>query len=464
MSSGVKEFLEEITVKIIIVGCGRVGYALIEQLSKEGHDLTVIDRDEEKLARVSSSMDVFCINGNGTSHETQAEAGIKEADLLISVTDSDEINMLCCLIAKKVGNCQTIARVRKPEYDVEVSFLKEELGLSMAINPEMTAAAEMSRLIQYPSALEVETFVKGRVTLIKVAITEGSPLDGLVLKDIGKIASKRTLVCIVQRGNEVTIPDGNFTLMAGDAVSLILPVEESSSFFRKMKIKSSPIKSVMIAGGGTTSYYLARQLQKTGVNVKIIEEDRKRCEELSELLPQAMIVHGSCIDKSLLLSEGITQTDALAALTDLDEENIMLTLYAKRASNCKTMTKVDKINFKEVMDDLEMDTVVSVKAITAAYIIRYVRAMQNSYGSKVQTLHRICDERVEALEFRVRDNAKVVGKTLFELQLKKNLLVCCISRKGKIITPSGQDMLMPGDGVIVVTTNIGLDDIDDILE
>ena len=450
-------------MKIIIVGCGKVGYALTEQLSKEGHDITVIDRDEEKLTKVSSVMDVYCVNGNGTSHETQLEAGIKESDLLISVTDSDEINMLCCLIAKKTGNCRTIARVRKPEYDEEVRFLKEELGLSMAINPEMTAAAEMARLIQYPSALEVETFAKGRVTLIRVAVTEGSPLDGLVLKDIGKVSEARTLVCIVKRGNDVIIPDGHFKLMAGDAASLILPVEESASFFKKMKIKSSPIKSIMIAGGNTTAYYLAKQLRKTRVKVKIIEENRIRCEELSELLPEAMIVNGSCIDKDLLLSEGIRETDALAALTDLDEENILLTLYGRRVSECKTMTMIDKITFEEIMDELKLDTVISPKAITAAYIIRYVRAMQNSYGSKVQTLHRICDGKVEALEFRVTEKAKVVGKMLFDMQLKKNLLICCISRKGKIITPSGQDMLMPGDNVIVVTTNMGLNDINDIL-
>ncbi len=450
-------------MKIIIVGCGKVGYVLTEQLTKEGHDITLIDKDDEKLTRVSSNMDVYCVNGNGTSYETQLEAGIKDTDLLISVTDSDEINMLCCLIAKKVGNCKTIARVRKPEYDFEVNFLKEELGLSMSINPEMTAAAEMSRLIQYPKALDVETFVKGRVTLIKVAVTKDSPLDGLVIKDIASVAGKRTLACIVDRNKELTIPNGDFQLKEGDIVSLILPVEESNSFFKKMKIKSSPIKSVMIAGGGTTSYYLAKQLSKTGVSVKIIEEDKKRCEELSELLPDAMIINGSCIDKDLLLSEGITETDALAALTDLDEENILLTLYAKKVGKCKTMTKIDKLTFGEVMSDLEMDTVVSAKAITAAYIIRYVRAMQNSYGSKVQTLHRLYDGQVEALEFRITNNAKVIEKSLYELNLKKNLLICCISRKGKIITPSGQDMLMPGDGVIIVTTNTGLQDIDDIL-
>lgn len=450
-------------MKIIIVGCGKVGYVLTEQLTKEGHDITLIDKDDEKLTRVSSNMDVYCVNGNGTSYETQIEAGIKDTDLLISVTDSDEINMLCCLIAKKVGNCKTIARVRKPEYDFEVNFLKEELGLSMSINPEMTAAAEMSRLIQYPKALDVETFVKGRVTLIKVAVTKDSPLDGLVIKDIASVAGKRTLACIVDRNNELTIPNGDFQLKESDIVSLILPVEESNSFFKKMKIKSSPIKSVMIAGGGTTSYYLAKQLNKTGVSVKIIEEDKKRCEELSELLPDAMIINGSCIDKDLLIAEGITETDALAALTDLDEENILLTLYAKKVGKCKTMTKIDKLTFGEVMSDLEMDTVVSAKAITAAYIIRYVRAMQNSYGSKVQTLHRLYDGQVEALEFRITNNAKVIEKSLYELNLKKNLLICCISRKGKIITPSGQDMLMPGDGVIIVTTNTGLQDIDDIL-
>lgn len=451
-------------MKIIIVGCGKVGYVLTEQLTKEGHDITLIDKDEDKLTRVSSNMDVFCVNGNGASYETQIEAGIKETDLLISVTDSDEINMLCCLMAKKAGNCKTIARVRKPEYDFEVNFLKEELGLSMAINPEMTAAAEISRLIQYPKALEVETFVKGRVTLIKVAVTKDSPLDGLVIKDMASVAGKRTLVCIVDRNKELTIPNGEFCLKEGDVVSLILPVEESNSFFKKMKIKSSPIKSIMIAGGGTTSYYLAKQLNKTGVSVKIIEENKERCEELSELLPSAMVINGSCIDKDLLLSEGITETDAMAALTSFDEENILLTMYAKKIGKCKTMTKIDKLTFGEVLNDLEMDTVVSVKAITAAYIIRYVRAMQNSYGSKVQTLHRLYDGQVEALEFRITRNAKIIEKTLYELNLKKNLLICCISRKGRIITPSGQDMLMPGDGVIVVTTNTGLRDIDDILE
>ena len=450
-------------MKIIVVGCGKVGYALTEQLNKEGHDITVIDKDEEKLQRISSNMDVFCLHGNGTSHTVQMEAGIKGADLLISVTGSDEINMLCCLIAKKTGNCQTIARIRKPEYYDEVNFLKEELGLSMTINPEMTLAAEMSRLIQYPSALEVETFVKGRVTLIKVAVTQNSPLDGLVLKDMGKVVSNRVLVCIVKRGNEIIIPDGNFKLMAGDGISLILPVEESASFFKKMGIKTSPIRSVMIAGGGTTSYYLAKQLSKTGVQIKIIEEDKKLCEQLSEQLPEAMVINGSCIDKNLLLSEGIDKTDALAALTPLDEENIMLSLYAKRVGKCKTMTKMDKLNFEEVTGDMNLDTVVSVKAITAAYIIRYVRAMQNSYGSNVQTLHRLSEGRVEALEFRVTEKARVIGKTLYEMQLKKNLLICCISRRGKIITPSGRDELKPGDGVIVVTTNIGLDDIDDIL-
>ena len=450
-------------MRIIIVGCGKVGYVLTEQLTKEGHDICLIDKDEDKLARVSSNMDVFCLQGNGTSYATQIEAGIKEADLLISVTESDEINMLCCLIAKKAGNCKTIARVRKPEYDFEVSFLKEELGLSMAINPEMTAAAEMSRLIQYPSALEVETFVKGRVTLIKVAVTKDSPLDGLAIKDMASVAGKRTLVCIVDRAKEITIPNGDFVLKEGDIISLILPVEESNAFFKKMKIKSSPIKSVIIAGGGTTSFYLAKQLQKTGVSVKIIEENKARCEELSELLPNAMVINGSCIDKDLLLSEGITDIDAMAALTPLDEENILLTMYAKKVGKCKTMTRVDKLNFGEVLGDLNMDTVISAKAITAAYIIRYVRAMQNSYGSKVQTLHRLYDGQVEALEFRVTKNAKVIEKSLFELNLKNNLLVCCISRKGKIITPSGQDMLMPGDGVIVVTTNTGLRDIDDIL-
>lgn len=455
--------LEDKTVKIIIVGSGKVGYALAKHLNEEGHEITVIDSDEEKIQDISSELDVFCICGNGTSYHTQKEAGIVKADLLISVANQDEINLLSCLIAKKAGNCKTIARVRNPEYYEEIGYIREELGLSMSINPEWEAACEMARLIQYPSALSVETF-RRRVSLVNIQVPENSVLDGMSVADFAIKISNNTLVCIVKRGKDIVVPGGDFVLHAMDTISVILPIQEATPFFKKIGITTSPVRSVMIAGGGMISFYLAKQLQDTGVRVSIIEKSKRRCEELSEALPKAMIIQGEAIDKDLLLEEGIQDVDAFAAMTDIDEENIMLSLFTKHVSHAKTMTKIDKIDFPEVVEDLAIDRLVVPKAITAASIIRYVRAMQNSVGSNVQTLYRLMGGRVEALEFIVSKTAKVVGKSLRELRLKKNLLICSIWRNGAIITPSGDDVLKAADSVIVVTTVLGLDDIDDILE
>jgi len=450
-------------VNIIIVGSGKVGYTLAKHLNEEGHEITVIDSDEETIKYISSEMDIYCVLGNGTSYRTQKEAGIEKADLLISVANQDEINLLSCLMAKKAGNCQTIARVRNPEYYAEIGYIREELGLSMSINPEWEAANEMARLIQYPSALSAETF-RRRMSLLHLVIPEGSILNGMSVADFAAKISKNILVCIVKRGKEIVIPRGDFVMQTGDAISVSLPIREATPFFKKIGVPANPIKTVLIAGGGRIAYYLAKQLRDTGVEVRIIEEDKKRCEELSEALPKALIIQGEAIDKELLLEEGIQGVDAMAALTDIDEENIMLSLYAKRVSNAKTMTKIDKIEFPEVIDDLGIDSLIVPKAITAASIIRYVRAMQNSLGSNVQTLYRLMDGRVEALEFIINKKAKVIGKPIRELKIRKNVLICSILHRGKVIMPSGNDVLRKGDSVIVVTTNLGLDDIDDILE
>lgn len=450
-------------MNIIIVGSGKVGYTLAQHLNAEGHEITVIDSDEDKIKEISSEMDIYCVHGNGTSYIAQKEAGVEKADLLISVANQDEINLLSCLIAKKAGNCQTIARVRNPEYYQEISYIREELGLSMSINPEWEAASEMARLIQYPSALAAETF-RGRVSLLHIVIPEDSVLNGMSIADFGAKVSRQVLICIVKRGKEIFVPDGNFVMQAKDAISVSLPIREATPFFKKIGVPANPIKSILIAGGGMITYYLAKLLQDTGVEVKIVEEDKKRCEVLSEALPKALIIQGDTIDKELLLEEGIQDVDALAAMTEIDEENIMLSLYAKRVSHAKTMTKVDKIEFPEVIDELGIDSLIVPKAITAASIIRYVRAMQNTVGSNVQTLYRLMDGKVEALEFIVSKTAKVIGKPLSELKTKKNLLICSIKRKGRVITPSGSDALESGDSVIIVTTNLGLNDLDDILE
>lgn len=450
-------------MNIIIVGSGKVGYTLAQHLNAEGHEITVIDSDEDKVREISSEMDIYCVLGNGTSYLAQKEAGVEKADLLISVANQDEINLLSCLMAKKAGNCQTIARVRNPEYYQEIGYIREELGLSMSINPEWEAASEMARLVQYPSALAAETF-RGRVSLLHIVIPEQSVLNGMKIADFSSKISRQVLVCIVKRGKEVFVPGGDFVMQAGDAISVSLPIREATPFFKKIGVPANPIKSIMIAGGGMISFYLAKLLQDTGVEVKIIEKSKKRCEVLSEALPKALIIQGDTIDKELLLEEGIQNVDALAALTEIDEENIMLSLYAKRVSHAKTMTKVDKIEFPEVIDELGIDTLIVPKVITAVSIIRYVRAMQNTVGSNVQTLYRLMDGKVEALEFIASRTAKVIGKPLSELRIKKNLLICSIKRKGKVLTPTGNDVINSGDSVIIVTTNLGLNDLDDILE
>lgn len=450
-------------MNIIIAGCGGVGHTLAEQLIMEGHEVTVIDSNNRNLQNVISQCDVMGVLGNSTSYRIQMEAGIDAADLLIAVTDNDEVNMLTCLIAKKAGNCQTIARVRSPQYFTEIDYIRDELGLSMAVNPEFAAAQEISRLIQIPSALEVDTFAKGRVTLIKVEIPEKSVLDQLLLADFSAKVGADALICIVEREKEVFIPGGNFVLQAGDMIYVTIQISALNGFLNKIGIKEKPIKKVMIAGGGTLGYYLGRILTESHIQVKIIEQKEERCAELSELIPKAMIIHGNATDKQLLIEEDIETTDAMIAATNYDEENLLLALYVNKMSDAKVITRINRLSFEDVLGDLPIGRTVTPKDTTAEYIIRYVRSMQNSYGSNVETLYRMVDNQVEALEFNVDSAAKVTRATLGELKIKKNTLICCINRNKKVIRPTGRDRIMPGDSVVVVTTNRGLNGIDEIL-
>lgn len=450
-------------MKIIVVGCGKVGYTLIEQLTAEGHDLTIIDSNEEKIQNVTANLDVMGICGNGTSFRIQREAGVAAADLLIAVTNQDEINLLCCLIAKKAGNCRTIARVRNPEYYAEIGFIKEELGLSLAINPELATAADIRHLIQVPSAMEINTFAKGRVNLVKLVIPEESGWDQKRVIEVSSQCSVSLLICIVERKHEVIIPDGNTVLHAGDSISVIAPPERLNELFADIGIRTRKIKSVMIAGGSKIAYYLADILLRSKIQVKIIETNRKRCEDLCELLPKAAIIHGDASNHAILLEEGLPQMDAFVSLTDYDEENIMLSLYAHKVSGAKLITKINKIDYDSVIDDIPVGSIVSPKYLTSEYIVQYVRSMQNSMGCNVEAVYLMEDNQVEALEFVVREASRVTGVTLTELKLKKNLLLCTIVRNGKFIVPSGRDCIQTGDTVIVVTTNKGLKDIADIL-
>lgn len=451
-------------MKIIITGCGKVGYTLAEQLSEEGHDITVIDQKEAKLENVSTNLDVIGVTGNGTSYRVQEEAGVEEADLMIAVTDRDEINLLACLIAKKAGNCQTIARVRNPEYYQEIGFLKEELGLSMVINPELAAAAEIARLIQVPSAMEIDTFAKGKVNLVKFEVPKNCAWDGMVISEISNRFGSDLLICIIERNDQVIIPDGNTYLRGGDKISVIIPPERMNGLFLKLGISHKMIKDVMIAGGSKIAYYLSEQLLKSRIRVKIIELSHERCEELSEHLPEAMIIEGDAASETILNEEGIQNMDAFISLTNFDEENIMLSLFANKVSDAKLITKINRIAFEGVINEIPIGSIISPKNLTAEYIIRYVRSMQNSMGSNVEAVYRMVHNKVEALEFYVKEDSSVTNISLAELTLKPNLLICAIVRDGKRITPSGQDMILKGDSVIVVTTHIGLNDIQEIMK
>ncbi len=450
-------------MKIIIVGCGKVGTTLAEQLNRENHDITLIDCDSEALQSISDSTDVMSVTGNGAVYQVQMEAGIKEADLLIATTNSDELNMLCCLIAKKAGNCHTIARIRNPEYSAEINYIREELNLSLAINPELAAAREIARLLRFPNAIKIELFAKGRIELLKFLIPKDSILDRMKVMDVVSRLKSNVLICAVERGDDVVIPGGNFEMKGGDKISFIAPHAECADFFRKAGIENNTVNSAMFVGGGKLTVYLAKALADTKIKIKIIEQDEERCRILSELLPHAMIIHGDGSDQKLLLEEGIRQTEAFASLTGFDEENILLSLYAASQSRAKLITKVNKIAFENVINALNLGSVIYPKMLTADIILQYVRAMQNSMGSNIETLYKIVADKAEALEFRVRGDSPVLGIPLEKLRTRNNLLVACINRNGRIIMPRGKDTLEAGDTVIIVTTHTGLNDLKDIL-
>ena len=451
-------------LNIIIVGLGKVGGTLVEQLSKEGNDITIIDKNPTAVQAMSGLYDVMGIVGNGASYSVQMEAGIENCDLFIAVTESDELNLLCCTVAKRVSNCSAIARVRTPDYSKEVEYLREKLGLTMIINPDLEAAKEVARILYLPATLEVNSFAHGQAELIKFKIPEGNILANLPISQLGKAVSHKVLICAVERDGEVFIPSGNFVLEEGDIISYVANRKVAKQFLNALGFNTRQVKNTMIIGGGTSAQYLADKLIHSGVSVKIIEKDRARCEELSLLLPKAIIINGDGTDEELLKEEGIHSAESFVPLTGIDEENIMLTLFARQVSNAKVVTKINHITFKDVINNLDLGSIFYPRYITSEAIIAYARAKKNSLGSNIETLYHMFDSRVEAIEFRVRNASKVTNTPLMELSLKKNLLITFINRNGSIIIPSGQDSIHVGDTVMVVTTHTGFNDIMDILE
>lgn len=451
-------------MNVIIVGCGQVGRTLAKELIREGNDVTVIDTSPEKIRAVTDNIDVMGVIGNGASHITQQEANVKNADLLIAVTDSDELNLLCCIIAKKEGDCHTIARVRDHAYNNEAIYLKDELGLAMVINPELETAEEIARVLRFPSALSIEQFAKGRIELIKFKLPEDSVLIGMSVRDAIAKYKYDVLFCTAERGDDVFVTKGDFVFAAKDTVSMIAPPRRAAAFFKKIGISSEAAKNAIIVGGGEITHYLCSICRDKGIRIKLIDDDKSVCHSFAEEFPELTVIHGITAEQATLTEEGIGETDAFLALSDTDEENIILSLFAKEHCGGKIVTKINRLDFDDVIQHLELDTVVYPKDITTNLILRYVRSMKSKKGSSMEALYAIVPGRVEAYEFSISADSPLVNKQLCELRLKDNILIAAIMRGRSVITPRGYDSIEAGDSVIVVSEVLGITSISDILK
>ena len=451
-------------MKIVIIGNGKIGSNLAALLVQEGHDITVVDCDETHLRKSQNTLDVMCIEGNGATAETQLEAGADKATLLIAATPYDEVNVLCCLIGKRLGTKKTISRVRMPEYYQQMHLIREDLGLSMVINPELSTADEIMRVLVFPSAAKVEVFGKGKLELVEYRLPDFPWLEHITLVELYKKIKTKFLICAVQRDEEVFIPSGDFALQEGDRIHVAASHRNIERFFRASGFMKDKVRTVMIVGGGRVGYYLSKQLLAVGMKVKLIEKDRERCEKLSDLLPKAIVICGDGTDQDLLIEEGVLEVDGFVALTGIDEENVLMGLYVRKTwPKVKVVTKINRYSFQTIIDAMDIGSVFNPRFSTSNLICRYVRSMQDSAGSKIETLYKLVGGKAEALEFRVTESSAVCGVPLLKLELRPNLLVCCINRGGQILIPSGQDTIEPGDTVVVVSSTPGLRELDDIL-
>jgi len=455
-------------MKIIVAGCGKIGSTLLASLTAEGHDVVAIDSTPSVITEVTNIHDVMGVCGNSADCDTLSSAGIEGAELFIACTNSDDLNMLSCFIAKKMGAAHTIARIRNPEYnDQSLSFMKRELELSMAINPELLAAEELFDILNLPSVAKIETFARRSFEMVELHLKENSVLDGLMLKELREKYKTRVLICVVQRDDEVYIPDGNFVLRSGDRIGLTSSPVEIEKFLRTIGLLQKQARNVMILGGGRTSYYLAKMLlespsHKSGT-VKIIERDETVCNELSDALPCAVIIHGDGAQQELLLEEGLPGQDAFVSLTGMDEQNILLSIFASLQNVPKVITKINRSEMSTLAEKLRLDTLVSPKKIISDVLVQYARALENSRGSNVETLYKLMDGQVEAIEFNATHHPLITDIPLRDLTLKDNILIAGIIRGRRTIVPGGDDSIMAGDKVIVLAAKHRLQDLSDII-
>lgn len=439
-------------MKIIIAGDGKVGAMLTSQLSAEGHDLTLVDSNPRVLEASIERYDVMAIQGNCATMETLYQAGVREANLLIAATSSDEVNLLCCMTAHSMNpNLHTIARVRNPEYADQVYRMRDVFGLSMLVNPEKQAAIEIERLIRYPGFLKRDSFAKGRVEIVELKVDASNKLCNIPLKNMSSVAKCRVLICAVLRGGEAVAPDGNFILKEGDRIFVTAPTNNLSKMLENLGITRRKAKRVMICGGSRVAYYLAQCLQKTGIEVQLIEKDHTVCVHLAELLPNTMIIEGDASDQELLESEGIEKCDALVSLTGLDELNMVIAMYGNNYHVPQMITKIARMKNNSLLNRLDIGSVISPKALCCNTITRYVRAMEGQQG-EVVAVHSIADGQAEAMEFRVTEKTLHCNEALKNIKLRDNVLIASIMHAGEIEIPNGDSCYTLGDTVIVVTS------------
>lgn len=447
---------------IIIVGLGKLGSTLTKQLSTEGHDIVVVDPDNSVVSSTVDAYDVMGICGNGATYEVLKEAGAAKAKLIIAATGSDELNILCCLFAKHMGTENTIARVRNPDYAGQSQFLRNDLGISMTVNPEYETANEISRIIRFPSAANLDSFAGGRVEIARVRIHSDNPLCDMPIHEMRKKTKAKVIICAVQRNESVFIPSGDFVLHCDDVISITGTRAELSSFMKQTGVYKQKIKNVMIVGGGRIAYYLAKLLSDTGRNIKLIELKDERCRHMSDMLDDVTVIHGDGTDQDILEEQCIDGQDALIALTGIDEENIIVSMYAESKGVNKVITKVNRHSYS-ILNDIGLETVVSPQIVAGNLVTRCVRALHNSAGnSQIQTLYKLVGGKVEAAEFIVPEDAGYLNIPFKELELMPNLLIGCIIRNGKIIFPGGDDVMKANDSVIVVTAGRIIEDLHDI--
>ncbi len=452
-------------MKIVIMGCGKIGTTILASLVAEGHDITAIDENIAVVNELSNIYDVIGVCGNGNDCETLSEAEIEKAELFVAVTGSDEMNMLSCFLARRMGAKHTIARIRNPEYnDQSLGFMKHELGLSMAINPDQLAAQELFNILRLPSAEKIETFSRRTFQMVELKLKSDSPLDGIALSEFRKKYDMKLLICVVHRGDEVYIPDGNFVLKGGDKIGITAAPNEIMRFIKTLGTAQKQARNVMILGASRTAFYLAKMLTASGNSVKVIEKDHKRCVELCEQIPNAIVINGDGAQQELLSEEGLGSMDAFISLTGMDEENILLSFFAAAQNVPKVIAKVNRDEFAYIAEKIGLDCIISPRRIVSNILVRYARALQNSIDSNMETLYKLMDGKAEALEFNIGSECKLVNIPLKEMKLKPNTLIAGIIRGRKTIIPAGDDMILPEDKVVVIAAGHRVNNITDIIK